>query len=96
MPAFGRAAVRWIPGFYSYAYPSPPLSDDEGEAGGPFFSKRSRRIHPAYDAVRTADDPDRALLDFLQSTYRQRQSLRNGIARHSNARWAGPGWLREG
>ena len=34
-----------------------------------FFSDALGEFILPYDAVRTADDPDRALLDFLQSTY---------------------------
>jgi hypothetical protein len=58
------------PAFYSYAYPVP-----QGFAGAPlqpaeaFFSKDLGEFLLPYDAVRTARDPDAALLDFLQSTY---------------------------
>ena len=54
--------------FYSYAYPAP-----EGFASAPvrpvqaFFSKELFIL--PYDAVRSAPDPRRALLEFLQSTY---------------------------
>ncbi len=56
--------------FYSYAYPAP-----EGFASAPvrpaqaFFSKELGEFILPYDAVRTAPDPRRALLEFLQSTY---------------------------
>jgi hypothetical protein len=56
--------------YYSYAYPTP-----EGYAAAPvrpaqaFFSKELGEFILPYDAVRTAPDPKRALLDFLQSTY---------------------------
>jgi len=56
--------------FYSYAYPAP-----EGFASGSvrpaqaFFSKDLGEFLLPYDAVRTAPDPDAALMDFLQSTY---------------------------
>jgi hypothetical protein len=58
------------PSFYAYAYPEPP--------GCPEATVRpeAASYHPVlhewvlpYDAVRTAPDPDAALLDFLQSTY---------------------------
>jgi hypothetical protein len=62
--AYPRAA------FYSYAYPSP-----EGFAEAPVRPEAAAWA-PAlgefvldYDAVRTAPDPEAALLDFLQSTY---------------------------
>jgi hypothetical protein len=56
--------------FYSYAYPVP-----EGFAGARvkpkkgFFSKELGEFLLPYDAVRTAADPARTLMDFLQSTY---------------------------
>jgi len=56
--------------FYSYAYPAP-----EGFAAArvrparAFFSKELGEFLLPYDAVRTAPDPDAALMDFLQSTY---------------------------
>jgi hypothetical protein len=56
--------------FYSYAYPAP-----EGFAAAPvrptqaFFSKELGEFILPYDAVRTAPEPDAALMDFLQSTY---------------------------
>ena len=65
----GSGAIDY-PAFYSYAYPEPqgfrtakvrPDAASFNEAFGEF-------ILP-YDAVRTADDPDKALLEFLQSTY---------------------------
>jgi len=56
--------------FYSYAYPQP-----EGFASAPvrpaqaFFSKELGEFLLPYEAVRTAHDPTRALMDFLGSTY---------------------------
>ena len=56
--------------FYSYAYPAPG-----GFASAPvrpaqaFFSKELGEFILPYDAVRSAPDPRRALLEFLQSTY---------------------------
>ncbi|MFC4030039.1 DUF5996 family protein [Streptomyces polygonati] len=56
--------------FYSYAYPEPadfarypvrpPAAAYDAEAG---------EFLLPYEAVRTADDPDRVLMDFLRSTY---------------------------
>lgn len=65
----GSGAIDY-PAFYSYAYPEPtgyrttkvrPTAASFNETLGEF-------ILP-YDAVRTAGDPDQALLEFLQSTY---------------------------
>jgi hypothetical protein len=56
--------------FYSYAYPAP-----DGFAAAPvrpaaaFWSKELGEFLLPYDAVRTAADPDRTLMEFLQSTY---------------------------
>lgn len=56
--------------FYSYAYPTPAgfrqASVQPAEAS--WSTELSEWILP-YDAVRTAADPDAALLSFLQSTY---------------------------
>ena len=56
--------------FYSYAYPEPPgfRKARVGPAGA-FFSEALGEFLLPYDVVRTAADPDSALLDFLQTTY---------------------------
>lgn len=65
----GSGAIDY-PAFYSYAYPEPagfrtaPLRPDAA-----FFSEALGEFILPYDAVRTAAQPDQALLDFLQSTY---------------------------
>jgi hypothetical protein len=56
--------------FYAYAYPQPegfadwPLTTD-----GAFYDASLGEFVLPYTAVRTAVHPDRALLDFFQSTY---------------------------
>ena len=56
--------------FYSYAYPAP-----EGFASATvhpeqaYFSRELGEFILPYDAMRTAPDPARTLMDFLQSTY---------------------------
>lgn len=56
--------------FYAYAYPEP-----EGFSAHPVtpaqarYSVENGQFLLPYEAVRTARDPDRALLDFLQTTY---------------------------
>jgi Family of unknown function (DUF5996) len=58
------------PAFYSYAYPEP-----EGFKTAPvrpaeaFYDETLREFILPYDAVRTAENPDQALLDFLTTTY---------------------------
>lgn len=58
------------PAFYSYAYPTPEgFRDAKVRPAEAFFSEALGEFLLPYDAVRTAADPDQALLDFLQSTY---------------------------
>jgi hypothetical protein len=65
----GSGAIDY-PAFYSYAYPEPagfraaPVRPDAA-----FFGEALGEFILPYDAVRTAAQPDQALLDFLQSTY---------------------------
>jgi len=65
----GGGAIDY-PAFYSYAYPesagfrATPVRPDAA-----FFSEALGEFILPYDAVRTAAQPDQALLDFLQSTY---------------------------
>lgn len=56
--------------FYAYAYPDPPGYRDAavGPQGARWDDELGEFILP-YEVVRTADDPDTALLEFLQSTY---------------------------
>lgn len=59
-----------FPLFYSYAYPEPagfrtaPVLPE-----GAFYSEALHEFVLPYDAVRHAQDPDAAVLTFLQSTY---------------------------
>ena len=65
----GSGAVDY-PAFYSYAYPEPAgFRAATVRPDAAFFSEALGEFVLPYDAVRTAADPDRALLDFLQSTY---------------------------
>ena len=58
------------PTFYSYAYPMPEgLQRARVEPAGACFHEGLREFVLAYEDVRRADDPDGALLSFLQSTY---------------------------
>jgi hypothetical protein len=64
------------PAFYSYAYPEP-----EGFASAPispaealYNDDLSEYVLP-YDSVARADDPERALMKFLTSTYEAAASL---------------------
>jgi Family of unknown function (DUF5996) len=65
----GSGAIDY-PAFYSYAYPEPAgFRATRVRPNAAFFSEALGEFILPYDAVRTADDPDKALLDFLQSTY---------------------------
>ena len=56
------------PAFYSYAYPEPRGYRERRVAGGAFEPKLGEFVMP-YDAVRKAADPDRLVLDFLETSY---------------------------
>jgi Family of unknown function (DUF5996) len=65
----GSGAIDY-PAFYSYAYPAPAgFSTTPVRPSAAFFSEALGEFVLPYDAVRTAAEPDQALLDFLQSTY---------------------------
>ena len=56
--------------FYAYAYPVPPgFGERPVEPSAARFDAALGEYLLPYDAVRTAADPDAALLGFLQSTY---------------------------
>jgi hypothetical protein len=56
--------------FYSYAYPEPDgFSARRVEPDAAYFSDELGEFLLPYEAVRTADDPDRAVARFLQTTY---------------------------
>ena len=58
------------PSFYSYAYPAPESFARAPIApGAARFDERLGEFILPYEAVRTAPDPDAALLAFLQSAY---------------------------
>ena len=56
--------------FYSYAYPTPAgFAEAAVRPAEAFYSAEAGEFLLPYDAVRRAADPDRALLEFLESTY---------------------------
>jgi hypothetical protein len=56
--------------FYSYAYPQPPgFADAQVSPAGAYFDESYGEFLLPYEAVRQADDPHRAVLDFLQTSY---------------------------
>jgi hypothetical protein len=65
----GSGAIDF-PAFYSYAYPEPKgFRSARVKPDAAFFSEALGEFILPYDAVRTAPDPDQALLAFLQSSY---------------------------
>lgn len=58
------------PAFYSYAYPEPAgFRTAKVRPDAAFFSEAMSEFVLPYDAVRKSGDPDKTLLDFLDSTY---------------------------
>ncbi|MCA4724481.1 DUF5996 family protein [Mycolicibacterium fortuitum] len=56
--------------FYAYAYPEPEgFADYPVGPDAAFYSKDFRQFLLPYEAVRTSPEPDRDLMNFLQSTY---------------------------
>ncbi len=65
----GGGAIDY-PAFYSYAYPAPQgFAEAKVQPAEAFFSKELGEFVLPYDAVRSAREPARALMDFLQTTY---------------------------
>jgi hypothetical protein len=58
------------PAFYAYAYPEPPGYGDRAvRPDGARYDRAAREFILPYEAVRNANDPDGALLQFIQTTY---------------------------
>ncbi|WP_420855743.1 DUF5996 family protein [Streptomyces oceani] len=56
--------------FYAYAYPEPAgFAEHPVRPAQAYYSQTNGQFLLPYEAVRTAADPDRALTDFLHSTY---------------------------
>ncbi|HZR07635.1 MAG TPA: DUF5996 family protein [Myxococcales bacterium] len=95
------ASAGWWPGgggmseaaFYAYAYPEPKaLGDAAILPRGAYYHRDLREFILPYEAVRTAANPDEALLSFLQSTYDASANLagwdRNALERRKESREA--------
>jgi hypothetical protein len=62
--------------FYSYAYPVPDgFADAPVRPDAAFFARDLGEFVLPYDAVRTASNPDHALMGFLESTYEAAATL---------------------
>jgi hypothetical protein len=63
---------------YSYAYSTPDgFRESPIQPAGACFGEELGMFLLPYDVVRTSDNPERALLAFLQSSYSQRTRLRS-------------------
>lgn len=64
------------PAFYAYAWPEPAgYSERDVVPDAAYYSETMKEFVLPYEAVRTAKDPDAALLAFLQSTYESAADL---------------------
>ena len=64
------------PVFYAYAVPEPAgLREAPVQPAGAYYHRELGEFILPYDAVRTAAEPERALHEFVQSTYRQAATL---------------------
>lgn len=62
--------------FYSYAYPAPPgFPSAAAEPEAARYDATMGEFLLPYEAVRRSADPDRTLMDFLESTYRAAADL---------------------
>lgn len=56
--------------FYAYAYPEPDgYAEFPGCPDGAFYDGKLRQYLLPYEAVRTANDPEQLVMDFLEFTY---------------------------
>jgi hypothetical protein len=73
----GGSGVEY-PAFYSYAYPEPPdFSSSAVRPAQAYYNEALNEFILPYDAVRTAENPDRALMEFLLTTYESAASNGN-------------------
>ncbi|HEX2460873.1 MAG TPA: DUF5996 family protein, partial [Vicinamibacterales bacterium] len=64
------------PAFYAYAVPAPPGFDAiPVKPSAAFYHQELGEFILPYEAVRIADDPDRAVREFIDSTYVQGATL---------------------
>jgi len=64
------------PAYYAYAYPEPPGCPEATiRPDGAYYHDELHEWILPYEVVRTSDDPDKALLEFFQSTYETAANL---------------------
>jgi hypothetical protein len=65
-----------FPAFYSYAYPTPKgFGDAQVQPADAYFDSKLGEFILPYDVARNSADPEAALMDFLESTYRAAADL---------------------
>ena len=77
--------------FYAYAYPEPEgFKEYPVQPKAAYYHKELGEFILPYEAVRTAEEPDTVLLDFLQSTYEAAADIarwdRNALERKADPR----------
>lgn len=77
--------------FYSYAYPEPDgFADAAGLPEGAFYDPGLRQYLLPYEVARQAEDPDAAVMDFLEFTYGAAADLMGwdrGVLESDPGRW---------
>jgi hypothetical protein len=77
--------------FYAYAYPEPDgFAEHPVGPSAAFYSRDNGQFLLPYEAVRTAPDPDRAVLQFLHTTYEAAADLGRWdrpALEHDPSRW---------
>ena len=64
------------PAFYAYAVPEPAgLKEAAVEPAAAYYHKELGEFILPYDAVRTSGDPQRAIREFIDSTYDRAATL---------------------
>jgi hypothetical protein len=91
----GSGAIDY-PAFYCYAYPEPAgFRTALVRPDMAFFSEALGEFILPYDAVRTAAQPDQALLEFLQSTYEAAANAANWDREALECALGQPGVVRQ-
>lgn len=70
----GDERFPW-PAFYSYMYPKPPGMESITLAEGASFNEQLGECILPYDDVRKAEHPEKVLMNFLESIYRECATL---------------------
>jgi hypothetical protein len=67
------------PAFYAYAVPEPPgFRDAQVRPDAAFYHRELGEFILPYEAVRTANSPEEAILEFVDSTYERGAELASG------------------